>query len=199
MRHGAREIIEDATKAEAVMLNAQGVEQSRALGEGLLSSHPPAHLFHSTIGRCGQTAELLLEGMGVAAQGVKNHGGQRDLAAYYLPDNQHTYRYCQENGMSTLDFIQQWFAGELGAELAIPARRAAEQKLAFIQRCKAQWGGFQIHVSHDWNMMLLIAHYLELEADAAYWPGFLEGVLLTWEESGALTLRFREHEKRIDG
>ncbi|MEG3640303.1 histidine phosphatase family protein [Magnetococcus sp. PR-3] len=196
MRHGPRLIIEDATKAEQVMLTDEGQVASRQLGADLFQHQPPAHIFHSTIARCGQTAQCMLEGMAHAAHGVENHGGQHRLAACYLPNNQHTYQYCKDQDMDTLQFIQKWFEGDLSADLAVPAQGAAQDQLYFMREQHEQRGGFQVHVSHDWNMMLFIWRYLGLTPSWDVWPSFLEGVLLTWSDDG-VWFRFREHEKKV--
>lgn len=178
------------------MLTPEGEQAARQMGAELFAKHPPAHLYHSTIARCGQTAHCLLQGMGPVAGQVVNHGPHPMLAACYLPDSRYTYQYCQNQGMDTLQFIQQWFAGSLLAELAMPALQAARNQLEFMQEQHQQLGGFQLHVSHDWNMMLFIVFYLGLTPSWAAWPGFLEGVLLTWESPG-VRLQFRHHTARL--
>lgn len=197
MRHGERPIIDDPTRAEEVLLTAEGLRSARELGRELLAAHPIQGLFHSTVRRCGQTAEAILEGLRSRGRHPVNHGPQPQLAVPYLPDPQRSYAYALRRNLDSLGFIRAWFDGGLAADVVREPRGAAREQLAFLYAAKRSHPGFGVHVSHDWNILLLAWHFLGVEPSGENWPGFLEGLLIHFG-GDAVTFRFRNHESILE-
>ncbi|MBF0454838.1 MAG: histidine phosphatase family protein [Magnetococcales bacterium] len=197
MRHGARPKILDASKAEMTLLTPEGIAASRLLGKEVLAHHSPRALFHSTVPRCRQTLLAMMEGMAERAVYPENRGGFADLAAPYLPNPQKTFAYSEKQGWGTLGFIRHWFEEGLPADYAQTPNQAAEGVFSFLKVCRDRGPGFQVHVSHDWNIILLAWNLLQISPSHHQWPQFLEGILITFVGE-RVVVRFRDVEKSVD-
>lgn len=194
MRHAERPDIVDATQAETTMLTANGVESAKQFGAMLLAKKAiPHQVFHSTVPRCQQTADAIIIGLSAGIM-VENRGPHSQLAAPYLPDPQRTYQYLHKRGLSTLAFIQHWFKGELDAQWVDDSRQSAQRQLAFLQTEWQRKPGFCLHVSHDWNILLFLWTVLGIEPTQESWPGFLEGILMTFDQDN-ITFRYRREQR----
>lgn len=198
MRHGARPHITDPTLAETTMLTAEGIQTSHELGARLLSRTPVKGIFHSTIHRCQQTAQAILAGLEEEGSHPKFFGAFPELATPYLPDPQKTYTFAFTQGLDSLAFLRVWFTKGLDASLADEPHHAGWDQLNFLLKQFRENPGFQIHVSHDWNILLLLWTFLEVEPTLETWPNFLEGLLITVTPT-ALTLQFRATQKTLPG
>ena len=195
MRHAERPDITHPSQAENTLLTAKGIENAQHLGSALLSISPPQHIFHSTVPRCQQTAEALLVGLEKQGFTPKNHGPCRELASPYLPNPQQTYGYSFSLGLDSLAFIQLWFEGKVDRSLANDAYQAAQQQLAFLWAKWQKNPGFHLHVSHDWNILLLTWAFLNIPPSKESWPQFLEGLMITFEAQNIL-FQFRDLQQR---
>ncbi len=196
MRHGERPIIDDPTRADRVMLTARGLRSARQLGLGLLADCAPRNLFHSTVPRCRQTAEALMAGLRDRQVQPVNHGPHPQLAVPYLPDPQRSYAFALKNDLDPLAFVQAWFAGDLAADLIQDPQRAAREQFEFLRTMRRSHPGFQVHVSHDWNLLLLARVYLGIEPSRENWPGFLEGLLIHFGETTVI-FRYRHYQRSL--
>ncbi|MBF0143149.1 MAG: histidine phosphatase family protein [Magnetococcales bacterium] len=196
MRHGERDKILDAREAWRVPLTPRGVTESREMGRRDLAPLGPAHIFHSIVGRCRQTAEALHEGLVIAGAKTVNHGPDKRLTAPFLPNPPVSYAYAETEGLDSGRFLEVWFADQLPPSIAQPAREAAEEQMAFLEKSHETHGGFQIHVSHDWNILLLAWKFLGLSPDQALWPNFWEGLWFLFQP-GEMSIHYRNHSRTI--
>lgn len=196
MRHAERPEITHPDQAEHTMLTPKGLEQAERLGAGLLSSRSPQRIFHSTVPRCQQTAHAIMVGMEKRGVTPENGGPRPELAAPYLPDPPRTYAYSFRLGLDSLGFIQSWFSGRVDRSLADDPRQAALQQLAFFRAAWQKTPGFHLHVSHDWNILLLTWAFMDVAPSEETWPRFLEGIGITFG-SDAIVFRFRKQHKSI--
>ncbi|MEM7080720.1 MAG: hypothetical protein AAF513_19035 [Pseudomonadota bacterium] len=142
--------------------------------------------------RCMETAQLTIEahvargGMGHRVRAVEA------LGVFYALDQQRMWK-----GLSAADslahYIGQWYAGEVGADVLIPAPQALQLLLGvLVARLDApalhtDTRQLDLCVSHDFTV-LAVRHGLGLEA----WDGlgieFLDGLLL-FRRAGELVMR----------
>ncbi|MBF0625897.1 MAG: histidine phosphatase family protein [Magnetococcales bacterium] len=196
MRHGERAGIIDPAQTRTLLLTPAGIAGARRLGADTLASSPPREVFHSTIPRCRQTAEAILDGLTERGLRPRCHGGREELATPFLPDPQYTWNESWRRGLDAITFVQVWLRDGMDPALADDPRRAALGQLAFLHRQWQQYPGFQLHVSHDWNIVLLTWLLLGLEPEPDHWPGFLEGVRITFLTDG-ITCRYRDLERTV--
>lgn len=184
LRHAERPEITDPTHAETTLLTPEGVVSARCFGIEKLFVTPPQRIFHSTIPRCRQTAEAIIDGLRTHGIRSEYHGSRPELAAPYLPDPHKSHAHSYRLGLDSLGFIQAWFHGDMDRSLADDPRQAARQLLLFLWYQWQRSPGFHLHVSHDWNILLLVWTFMGVPPSQASWPGFLEGLLITFGREG---------------
>ena len=171
-------------------LTKEGKRMARELGSRL-PIKTPIQLFHSKIHRCKQTAESILGGLHDAG-GTGHLMEPRDhLSCEYIEDDPRVFAKYEELGYK--EFTNRWFKGELERDLVEPVEEAVKGILTGILEEAPLKHGLMIHVTHDWNLLLLVGLLIDLKDSDHRWPGFLSGVLLT-EEDGVITIR---HEDKI--
>ena len=183
MRHAEREAIEGVSDTITAALTDAGRAAARAVGERL-ADRGPLRLFHSPVPRCAETAERIAEGA-VAAGGQAEVIDQlAELGGPYMKDWQRVMERVLRVGAVRLTEL--WFSGRLEDDLAFPSLASARQQLQTLldQLADPAWSGLTINVSHDWNVLLVRHHFLDLPVAAAGWPGYMEGVAATAEGDG---------------
>ncbi|WP_158277532.1 histidine phosphatase family protein [Opitutus sp. ER46] len=177
LRHAERHQIVDVKDPAAAELTAKGHADAEAFGRQI-HGFDCVRLFHSPVKRCRQTAEAIARG--IAATGVSSTeivGPENALGIDYILD-------LKEAGRLTLlhgdHFVRLWFTGQIPANVVEAAEAIAARKVThLVQRLQepcAQGRRLDLHVSHDWNILILRELMVGVRHEDAGWLNFLDGV-----------------------
>lgn len=195
MRHAEREAIEGISDTVTAALTDAGRKDARALGERL-AERGPLRFYHSPVPRCAETAERIAEGALAVGGRAEVLGQITDLGGPYMKDWQRVMGRVMEVGAVRL--TQLWFSGELEDDLAYPAASSARQQVQVLldQLADPDWHGMTINVSHDWNVLLVRHHFLELPVALSGWPGYMEAIAAT-QTQGVVSLHHAVSSRRL--
>lgn len=192
LRHAERHPItnvDDPTKAE---LTPQGVTMAETFGTQI-EGFDCVRLFHSPVKRCQQTAEAI-------ARGVASRGGVAELIG---PENALGIDYIvdlKEAGRLTVlhgdHFVRLWVSGQIPPTVIHAAERLAARKVEHLARrleepC-ARGRRLDLHVSHDWNIIILRELLVGVRHEDVGWLDFLDGVAFS-PVAGGLRAVYRDH------
>lgn len=186
MRHAERFPIVDAADPTLAEITPAGAVAAEAFG-ARIRGFDHVRLFHSPIKRCRQTAECI--GRGLASNGVvvEHAGPEPTLGVDYILDLKEAGRLTILHGDH---FVRLWFTGQIGAAIIRSAEQIAEGKLVYLtQRLHepvTRGRRLDVHVSHDWNVIILRELMLRVRHEDAGWLTFLDGVAFS---SGAAGLQ----------
>lgn len=196
MRHAARHPIADPQRPELAELTADGCAAAEAFG-AQLGSFSRVRLFHSPVKRCQQTAECIARGVGRTGTGaiVELVGPHPALGIDYIRDLTEAGRLTVQHGDH---FVRLWFEGRVPPTVVDPVPALAALKLDFVraQLAAATPGTLDLHVSHDWNIIVLREHLVGVRHEDAGWLTFLDGVTFRPSERG-LRAVYREHAREV--
>lgn len=195
VRHAERGPVWDIRTHETVLLTDSGHAAARHSGGELAKAVEGAvGLYHSPVERCAQTARGLLEGLCQAGARSRLHGPLAQLATPFLRDPERAAIAAHEQGPR---FIRSWFDGTLPPGIMQPRDDAAEGQLQVLgETLRRAETDICVFVTHDWNIALLRESYLGLRPDEHGWPGFLDGLVLSWHED-VLTLELEHHARAV--
>ena len=201
VRHAERHPITDITRALEVGLTEKGKEDAKAFGS-LLRGFDTVRVFHSPALRCRETSEGIIKGLqgnGTEVQCLTEVPG---LCTPYIKDGRRLLSEAQRHGNA---FLRAWFDGRYDDDMIMPTREAADLVLAPILGRLAEpgrAGRLDVHVSHDWEILLLREELLRVKYEDVGWAGFLEGILFVPEGDGftafsnGLSAKFRYSDGR---
>jgi len=175
IRHAERYPIVNATDPTQAELNPAGRTAAEALG-ARLEGFSRLRLFHSPVKRCRQTAECIAHGAASAGLAVTLVGPQDPLGIDYILDLAEAGRLTAQHGDH---FVRLWFSGQISARVIRPAAEIAAEKLAYLTARlddDAGLGRLDLHISHDWNTIILRELMLGVRHEEAGWLDFLDGV-----------------------
>lgn len=195
MRHAARHPIADPQRPEIAELTADGCAAAEAFGVQL-GNFSRVRLFHSPVKRCQQTAECIARGVERVGGRVELLGPQAALGIDYIRDLAEAGRLTVQHGEH---FVRLWFQGAVPAAVIDPAPALAAMKLDFVrtQLAAATPGMLDLHVSHDWNIIILREHLVGVRHEDAGWLTFLDGVAFRPAERGVRAV-YREQVREIE-
>lgn len=193
MRHAARHPIADPRRPELAELTADGCAAAEAFG-AQLGDFSRVRLFHSPVKRCQQTAECIARGLAGAGGRAELVGAHPALGIDYIRDLAEAGRLTVQHGEH---FVRLWFEGAVPPAVIDPAPALAAMKLDFVraQLAGAAPGTLDLHVSHDWNIIILREHLVGVRHEEAGWLTFLDGVAFRSAGRGVRAVyreRFRE-------
>lgn len=195
MRHAERYPITDPKDPASAELMPSGIAAAKEFGKRL-NGFDQVRLFHSPVKRCRQTAECIAEGASAKGLGVELCGSVEALGIDYILDLPETGRLSQLHGDR---FVRLWFSGKISTAAIRPAVDIAEEKIAFIagRLGEPSQGGrrLDLHVSHDWNVIILRDHMLGIRYEDTEWLDFLDGIAFSGG-SGSLEAVYRNTERR---
>lgn len=198
LRHAARHPIQDPARPELAELTEAGWRDAEAFG-GRLTGYDRVRLFHSPIKRCRQTAEGIARGATRAGLAVEMAGERPELGVDYILDLAETGRLSVVHGEH---FVRLWFGGEVPAQLIHGAPEIAARKLGYLSarlgEPVAEGRRLDLHVSHDWNVLVLRERLLGVRHEEAGWAHFLDGVTFTGEGAG-LRAVYRDQVRVVAG
>jgi len=190
IRHAERFPIVDATDPTRAELNPAGRAAAEALG-ARLEGFSCLRLFHSPVPRCQQTAECIARGAESAGLDVTLEGPQDPLGIDYILDLAEAGRLTARHGDH---FVRLWFSGKISAGVIRPAAEIAAEKLAYLTARlddAAAPGRLDVHISHDWNTIILRELMLGVRHEEAGWLDYLDGVAFE-PKPGALRGGYRD-------
>jgi broad specificity phosphatase PhoE len=180
LRHAERYAVPSIDDSLGIGLTAKGMEDSRRFGESI-AGRRPVRLFHSPAVRCRETAEGMAEGLRSAGHQVLSIEESRSLCAPYLKDA------CVLRDADRLghEFMRAWFEGRFDRNWLLPTPEAADMVLsAVIDGLREDRDRLDIHVSHDWEVVLLREELLGVRYEDAGWVDYLAGMAFTRSGSG---------------
>ena len=191
MRHAARHPIANPAEPTLAEITADGAKAAEAFG-ARITGFDHIRLFHSPVKRCLQTAECIARGAGHAGLTAEVIGPREELGVDYILD-------LNEAGRLTIkhsdNFVRLWFTGQVPATVIRPAPGLAERKVNYLaarlREPNPQGRRLDLHVSHDWNIIILRELLLGVRHEDAGWLTFLDGVAFT-PESERLRAFYRE-------
>lgn len=182
IRHADRNDIASVTDSLGVGLNDKGRREARSFGEKVRGEHE-VRLFHSPAVRCRETAEAIAAGLVMNGNRVVSSTETWDLCAPYLLDER-TLEVADRLGH---DFLRAWFGGHLDEGWILPAREASDKVLRPIIDLlidEASPSRLDIHVSHDWEIVLLREILFDTRYEEAGWVEYLDGLVFVKGENG---------------
>lgn len=176
LRHAERYPILDATDPTLAELTPNGVAAAEAFGTKI-TGFGCVRLFHSPVKRCRQTAEGIARGVASTGCPVEIVGAEDALGVDYILDLKEAGRLTVAHGEH---FVRLWFSGQVPAEVIRAASQIAARKLTFLtqrlQESSPRGRRLDVHVSHDWNIIVLRELLLGVRHEEAGWLDFLDGV-----------------------
>jgi len=195
LRHAARYPILDLARPELAEITPEGAKAAEEMGRRL-RGFDQVRFYHSPVKRCQQTAECLARGVGASGVKVAHLGPEPALGVDYILDLAEAGRLSQVHGEH---FVRLWIKGEVSPEIIRNTKHIAETKMTFLTRRLGEpvCGGrrLDLHVSHDWNIMVLREHLLGVRHEEAGWLGFLDGIGLC-QRGGVMQVMYRQHERQ---
>ncbi len=196
LRHSDREKISDVIKSFDVPLTDQGREIARRLGNELSKTNS-YRLYHSDVPRCMNTAKSIAEGV-EASLGLVTILGERDyLGGFFIKDFNSVLGLA--NQVTGPEFILKWFTGEIEESEIIHFDKATNYLLSSLlnESNENKRSEVDIHITHDWNMMLILYKIFNFQESKLRWPYYLEPIFIDINNSEVFLLY--EGEKRFLG
>ncbi|ACB75442.1 histidine phosphatase family protein [Opitutus terrae] len=191
LRHAQRHPIVDASDPTLAELTPAGAAEAEAFG-AKIAGFGCVRVFHSPIKRCHQTAECIARGVQATGCPVEIVGPEDALGIDYILDLKEAGRLTVLHGDH---FVRLWFSGQIAPTVIHRAERIAARKLTHLvkrlQEPCAQGRRLDLHVSHDWNIIVLRELMVGVRHEEAGWLDFLDGVAFT-PVAGGLRAIYRD-------
>jgi hypothetical protein len=176
IRHAERNEVGSIAHSLEVGLTGKGKQDAIRFG-GSIGGDRPVRLFHSPAVRCRETAMGIAEGLRSNGHEVISVQESPSLCAPYLKDT------CVLRDADRLghDFMRAWFEGRFDRRWLLPTPEAADMVLSLVIESLGSGpeDGLDIHVSHDWEVVLLREELLGVRYEEAGWVEYLAGLVLT--------------------
>lgn len=177
MRHSAREF-EPGRHDLLNPLTDAGRNFARAFGAAL-----PKQLlvrgYTSPAQRCVETTELILQGHAAGGGRITRSRPIEALGVFYVLDQMRMYR-AMTSATGQVPFLASWFAGEVPADVMMPAGLAAKLLggvVAAKLKAPVERPQLDLCVSHDMSLYLVRDRLLDLNVANAGEVAFLDGVV----------------------
>lgn len=192
LRHAERFPILDSADPTLAEITPDGAVAAEAFGTRL-RGFDCVRIFHSPVKRCRQTAECIARGVSSTGCPVEIAGPDDALGVDYIMDLTEAGRLTVQHGNH---FVRLWFSGQVAPTVIRAPEQIAARKLAFLtQRLQEQsprGRRLDLHVSHDWNIIVLRELVCGVPHEEAGWLNFLDGVAFS-PTAGGLSAVYREH------
>lgn len=184
LRHAKRFPILDAADPTLAEITPDGAIAAEAFG-ARMSGFEHVRLFHSPIKRCRQTAESIARGLGSTGCAVEIVGAEPTLGVDYILDLKEAGRLTVLHGDH---FVRLWFTGQIAPNIIRAAAHIAAEKLLYLTRRmdepSTRGRRLDVHVSHDWNVIILRELMLSIRHEDAGWLTFLDGLAFSSRPTG---------------
>ena len=192
MRHAARHPIANPSEPTLAEITAEGATAATEFG-ARLTGFDRVRLFHSPVKRCGQTAACIAQGATRAGLAVEIVGPQEEIGVDFILDQVEAGRLSVLHGDA---FVRWWVEGKIASSVIRPAGPVAGRQTNFVAtRLQEPTDGgrrLDLHVSHDWNIIVLREILLRVRYEEAGWLTFLDGVAFTSDPGGLRAIYRRE-------
>jgi broad specificity phosphatase PhoE len=182
IRHGDRHEItaHNIKESLSVGLTEKGFSDAERFGRSL-PFFLTIRLFHSPAVRCRETAQMISRGAGSQGIDVVLIQEEWKLCAPYMRDD----RCLQEAARLGYDFLRTWMSGQISPELVDGVESSAFQVVEpILSRLPGKENCLDIHVSHDWDIMLLREFILGIRHEEAGWLSCLDGMSFLPRDGG---------------
>ena len=195
LRHAERFRILDPREPTLAEITPAGAATAEDFGRRV-RGFDRVRIFHSAVKRCRQTAECIARGVAANGLAAEVAGPQAELGVGYISDQLEIARLSELHGEY---FVRLWFAGQLPPSLIRPAAVLAAEQLALLHaRLLEPSPGerrLDLHVSHDWNVLVLREHLLQVRHEDTGWLTYLDGVAFQAGPDG-LRAVYREQSRQ---
>lgn len=177
IRHAERHPLISVVDSLGVGLTDIGLRDAYIFGLSL-PHYPRVRIWHSPSLRCHQTAENIALGLNEQGSEVVLFDEDWSLCGPYVRETE-SLLLAERMGNR---FLREWFDGRVDTKLIDPVSEAVPQVLCPIIRKLKDTPGLDIHVSHDWDIMLLRESLFDIRFEEEGWLGFLDGLVFTDEK-----------------
>jgi hypothetical protein len=176
IRHAHRYPIANPSDPTQAEITPEGAASAKAFGKRI-QGFETLRLFHSPVKRCRQTAECIAEGAAKAGIAVSICGPQPELGVDYILDLDETGRL---NTLHGEHFVRLWIQGQVSENAIVAPAKIAAAKLSYLTAHLAEpcerGNRLDLHVSHDWNVIILRELMLGIRHEDTGWLTFLDGM-----------------------
>lgn len=184
LRHAERFPILDTADPTLAEITPTGAAAAEVFGSRI-RGFDCVRIFHSPVKRCRQTAECIARGLSATGCPVEIAGPEVTLGVDYILDLKEAGRLTTLHGDH---FVRLWFSGEIAPPVMRVATHIAADKLAYLaqrlQEPSPHGRRLDLHVSHDWNVIVLREHVLRVRHEEAGWLTFLDGIAFSADVAG---------------
>ncbi|MFT3781990.1 MAG: histidine phosphatase family protein [Nibricoccus sp.] len=195
MRHAARFPIANSAQPTLAEITPEGAAAAENMGRQITGfSH--VRLFHSPVKRCQQTAECLARGLKLSGVQVDPISAQESLGVDYILDLVEAGRLTDLHGEH---FVRLWMRQEIPASVIRATKSIVEAKLSYLtsKASEPETAGHRLdlHVTHDWNILILRELMLGLRHEETGWMTFLDGLAFS-VIGNEMEVVYRNHRAR---
>ncbi len=190
IRHAQRHPLGSTTDPTKALLTDAGKAAAVALG-GRITGFTHLRLFHSPVMRCQQTAECIAEGAAGSGMHIELCGARPRLGFVCTKDEAAALTLYTQIGD---DFVSRWLEGVLPAGMMEDPAETVGHNLreicATLEHGTARGPRLDLHVSHDWNIMVMRELLVGVRHEERGWLGFLDGLAFHRSSPRELTVTY---------
>lgn len=182
IRHGDRNKIlsHDVEGSLSVGLTEKGFTDAEDFGRSI-PFFSTIRIFHSPAVRCRETAQMISRGARSQGLTVELIQEEWNLCAPYVKDD----RCLKEADRLGMDFFRTWMSGQISSDWVDGAESSAYMVVEpILSRLKEKEDCLDVHVSHDWDIMLLREFILGIKHEDAGWLSCLDGISFFQKDGG---------------
>ena len=184
LRHAARFPIADPSEPTLAEITPAGAAGAESFG-ARIAGFDEMRIFHSPVKRCAQTAEKIARGARAAGLAVDVVVAQPALGVDYILDLVEVGRL---NALYGDTFVRLWFSGRIPEAAILPAARIACTQLFFLterlQEPCQRGRRLDLHITHDWNVIILRELMLGVRHEETGWLTYLDGLAFSCQADG---------------
>jgi hypothetical protein len=195
MRHAARYPIANSAQPTLAEITPEGAAAAEEMGRRF-SGFERVRLFHSPVKRCQQTAACLARGLKGVGIAIDHIGPEDALGVDYILDLKEAGRLSDLHGEH---FVRLWMQQQISDSVVRAAKPIVEEKLAYLttKLTEPSQGGrrLDLHITHDWNILILRELLLDLRHEEMGWLAFLDGLAFA-QKADQLEVVYRDHRRQ---
>lgn len=179
VRHAERYPLVSVVDSMGVGLTEKGFRDALEFGRSI-PFFPKARVWYSPALRCNQTAEGIANGMRERGTEVLVFQEDWNLCGPYVKETE-----CLIQAEKLGDrFLREWFEGRVDPGIIDPVPQALHMVLDPIVQKLDTAEGIDVHVSHDWDIMMMREALLGVKHEAEGWLSYLDGLALLQSGNG---------------
>jgi len=190
IRHAQRHPLGSTTDPTKALLTDAGKAAAVVLG-GRITGFTHLRLFHSPVMRCQQTAECIAEGAASSGMRIELCGARPRLGFVCTKDEAAALTLYTEIGD---EFVSRWLSGILPAGMmedpVDTVRHNLHELTATLHHETPHGPRLDLHVSHDWNIMVMRELLVGVRHEEVGWLGFLDGLAFHRSSARELTVAY---------